>query len=132
MENFAKLLQSPFVQTVFDDASKVWKKFNVEPGSFEWPESAPLLESQFYVQRLGFHVSHALTWFKQLDLAIEFLSNYEYSKKQSSNRADHLIYNVENYLIRLNSVYDRTLQLTNSTFHLCLGEDHVRHAAVTL
>lgn len=46
------------------------------------------------------------------------------------NRAKHLLYNVENYLIRLQSVYDRALQLTNSVFHLGIEESNVGHSVV--
>ena len=73
---------------------------------------------------------HTLTWCKQLYLSIEFLSNYDYSKKIESNRADHLIYNLENYLIRLNSVYDRILQVVNAVFHLCVNEECVSHSVI--
>ena len=60
----------------------------------------------------------------------EFLSNYGYSKKIESTRADYLIYNLENYLIRLNSVYDRVLQIVNAVFHLCINEENVNHSVI--
>ena len=48
----------------------------------------------------------------------------------NSSRAEHLIYNIENYLIRLNSVYDRALQLVNSVFHLGIHEENVTHRVI--
>ena len=65
-----------------------------------------------------------------MDAAVEFLLNYDYSKKLNTNRADHLIYNIENYFIRLNSVYDRVLQIVNAVFHLCINEESVNHSIV--
>lgn len=58
------------------------------------------------------------------------LVNFNYSKKGEISRADHLIYNIENYLIRLNSVYDRVLQLVNVVFHLCIREESISHSVV--
>jgi hypothetical protein len=58
------------------------------------------------------------------------LANFNYSTKSDISRADHLIYNIENYLIRLNSVYDRVLQLVNVVFHLCIREESISHAVV--
>lgn len=75
-------------------------------------------EYEFYIRSVAFSLSHTLRWCEQLDLAIELLSNFDYSKKYAS-KADHFIYNVENYYIKINSVYDRILQLTNSIFHIC-------------
>ena len=87
-------------------------------------------EFQFYVHNVGFYLTHCLTWCKQLDASVEFLLNYDYSKKLNTNRADHLIYNIENYFIRLNSVYDRVLQIVNAVFHLCINEESVNHNVV--
>ena len=43
---------------------------------------------------------------------------------------DHLIYNIENYLIRIKSVHDRILQLVNAVFHLCINEANVNHGVI--
>jgi hypothetical protein len=52
------------------------------------PEGAEVDEHQFYLQGVGFHLAHALTWMKQLESAVELLTNYEYSKRMSTSRAD--------------------------------------------
>lgn len=87
-------------------------------------------ELQFYVDRVGFTLGHTIFWCNQLDLSVKLLSNFTYSKKFSYSRADHLVLNVENYLIRLQSVYDRVLQLLNVTFHLCIDDGHVNHRVI--
>lgn len=46
------------------------------------------------------------------------------------NKSHHLQYNVENYLIRIVSAYDRCLQLTNAVFHICMSDDLVNHSAI--
>ncbi|CAB3771185.1 Cthe_2314 family HEPN domain-containing protein [Paraburkholderia solisilvae] len=45
-------------------------------------------------------------------------------------RSDDLLYNVENYLIRIVSVYDGCLQLTNAVFHLCISDEMVGHGVI--
>lgn len=90
-------------------------------------------EYQFYVMRVGYCLAQIMTWVEQLDHAVYYLSDYSYKKQaqeEGVNRAKHLIYNVENYLIRLCSVYDRALQLTNSVFHLGVSESSVGHGVI--
>ncbi|MES1933856.1 hypothetical protein T35B1_14684 [Salinisphaera shabanensis T35B1] len=109
---------------------KLLPNLDVDPHAIEIPDGVVLDEQQYYIQKVGFFLAHSLTWYKQLDLAIEFLSNFDYSKNIGATRADHLIYNLENYLIRVNSAYDRVLQLVNAVFHLCISEENVGHAVV--
>ncbi|WP_141400815.1 Cthe_2314 family HEPN domain-containing protein [Pseudoxanthomonas wuyuanensis] len=118
--------ESKFVQLVFEDARA---SMNEDPGVLA-PSDAAIDEYQFYRQGVGFHLAHALTWLDQLSFAVELLTNYDYSKKISASRADHLIYNIENYLVRVNAAYDRALQLVNSVFHLCVHEEHVTHGVI--
>ncbi len=126
MDYFDTLRNNNFVQTVFKDAQGSLEK---DPGKLDPPDAA-IDEYQFYLQRVGFNLSHTLTWLDQLTYAVEFLTNYDYSKSLSTSRADHLIYNIENYLIRVNAAYDRALQLVNSVFHLCMNDEYVAHSVI--
>ncbi|AOY58384.1 Cthe_2314 family HEPN domain-containing protein [Desulfococcus multivorans] len=95
--------------------------------------SEELDEYQFYVMRVGYSLAQIMTWMEQLDDAVYYLSDFSYrkdAKDEGVNRAKHLLYNVENYLIRLQSVYDRALQLTNNVFHLGIEESNVGHSVV--
>ena len=90
-------------------------------------------ELQFYVMRVGFALSHAINWIEQLHQAVYFMSDFGYGKKAAElqiNRQSHLLYNIENYLIRLQSVYDRCLQLTNAVFHICIANELVNHSLI--
>ena len=116
---FDKLYSNELVRSVFDEVPKLQLEENATPDEY-----------QFYLQKVGFYLAHTLMWCKQLDKASEMLTNFSYSTKSDISRADHLIYNIENYLIRLNSVYDRALQLVNVIFHLCIREDSVSHAVI--
>ena len=57
----------------------------------------------------------------QLDQTIQFLSNFRSTKKLKEykiNRKDHVVYHLENHLIRITSIFDRCLILTNQVFLL--------------
>lgn len=129
MSSFEKLDENEFLKSVLSDGEDAFKDIVVDRLATELPEDIELSEYQYYVQKVGFYLVNTLAWCKQLDLAIDLLSNFDYSKKTSS-RADHLVYNVENYLIRIKSVHDRVLQLVNAVFHLCINEANVNHGVI--
>ena len=117
--------------------TKVWEKCReLNPAILESDrdkESDAINEYEFYVLRVGYALAHLVTWIEQLEHAVFYLSDYPYSKAAKSygiTSASHLQYNVENYLIRLNSIYDRSLQLTNCVFHLCVEESNISHALI--
>ncbi len=99
----------------------------------ELDESTTVDELQFYVMRVGFSLAHALGWVEQLHQAVHFMTDFGYGKKAKDlgiKRPADLLYNIENYLIRLQSVYDRCLQLTNAVFHLCILDELVGHSLI--
>jgi len=116
---------------LMEDTRPIIAEIGEDPYAIETPKGVILYEDQYYIQQVGFYLVHTINLCQQLNLAIEFLSNFDYSKKNNASRADHLIYNVENYFIRLNSVKDRVLQLVNAVFHLCISEEHVNYSIIT-
>lgn len=129
MTNLSKLDENAFLVSVLKDGEVAFSDIEVDRLATELPDDIELTEYQYYVQKVGFYLINTISWCKQLDLAIELLSNFNYSKKEAS-RADHLIYNIENYLIRIKSVHDRVLQLVNAVFHLCINEANVSHGVI--
>lgn len=126
------LLNHPFQEQVFEECIKIQKKYNFN--QLKPDKDEPQLdELEFYVTRVGFCISHTLTWIQQLHQAVHFMSDFGYSKEMQRDgikRSHHLIYNIENYLIRLQSIYDRLLQLTNNVFHLCISDQLVNHSII--
>ncbi|MGI2226312.1 Cthe_2314 family HEPN domain-containing protein [Shewanella frigidimarina] len=129
MSKFSELDENAFLVSVLKEGEIAFSDIEVDKLATELPEDIELSEYQYYIQKVGFYLVNTISWCKQLDLAIELLSNFDYSKKETS-RADHLIYNVENYLIRIKSVHDRVLQLVNAVFHLCINEANVNHGVI--
>lgn len=122
----------PLFAESWEDIRAIQKACDLDlMGQFD--ESTAVDELQFYKGRVSFALAHLLGWVAQLHHAVLFLSEFRYSKKASNagvSKAHHLLYNVENYLVRLVSVYDRCLQLTNAVFHLCMSDELVNHGAL--
>jgi len=130
MATLSALYDHAFLKAVVADGDLAFKSVNIDNVGVYLPDDIVLDEYQFYLHNVGFYLVHTLTWCRQLDLAVEFLSAFDYSKNLTATRADHLIFNIENYFVRLRSVHDRALQLVNAVFHLCINEEHVGHSVV--
>lgn len=125
-----KFKENSFIKQMFDDGFEISKGRKIDIFSIEFEEGPEFSEYEFYIHNVSFYTSNLLMLFRQLEFAIEFLTNYNYSKQIQANRIDHLTYNVENYIIRISSVLDRILQVINSVFHLCIDETMVNERII--
>lgn len=124
--------QHPFCIKSSQDSIDIQKSLGLKLMD-DFDNSTELDEHQFYMTHVGFSLAHTLGWAEQLQHAVHFMTDFGYGKKASEvgiKRSHHLLYNVENYLIRLQSVYDRCLQLTNAVFHLGMSREHVNHGVI--
>lgn len=123
------LHQHAFFSEVSREAVQIQRELGLDP--LAGIKDEPMVdELQFYVTRVGYSLAHTLAWVEQLYQAVNFISDFSYARRMKEDgirRSHHLIYNVENYLVRLQSVYDRLLQLTNSVFHICMSDKLVSH-----
>lgn len=129
---FDDLGQHQFFTRVSRDNIEIQQALGLEMTD-DLDDSTTLNELQFYVTLVGFTLSHTLGWAQQLSHAVHYITDFGYSKKASEagiKRSHHLLYNVENYLIRLQSLYDRCLQLTNAVFHLGMNSEHINHGVI--
>ena len=125
-----KLKFHPFSVAVWGEAAPIQKELEEKGLDVD---SEDIDEYQFYVMRVGYSLAHLITWIEQLEHAVYYLSDFSYSKEakiKGVSRSHHLLYNVENYLIRLQSIYDRALQLTNKVFHLLIEESNISHSVI--
>ena len=129
---FEDLYQHPLFEMVSQDSINSQTVLGVG-FTDDLDDSTTVDELQFYVMRVGFSLAHALGWVEQLHQAVHFMTDLGYGKKATDlgiKRPAHLLYNIENYLIRLQSVYDRCLQLTNAVFHICISDELVSHSLI--
>lgn len=129
---FDEVYKNSFFEQVMADSEEQRKMFGLK--LFDDPdESVEHNELQFYIGRVAFTLAHAITWIEQLHQAVFYMTDFGYGKNAHElgiKRPEHLLYNIENYLIRLQSVYDRCLQLTNAVFHIGMAEEHVAHSVI--
>ena len=119
-----------FLKELFKDATQFLGDKEFEITDVELPESVDLDELQYYIHNVGFYTIYLIKWCKQLEIGVDLLSNFDYKTKSEYNRVDHLSYNIENYIIRFQSVSDRLLQVINSVFHLTIDEANVSNNIV--
>jgi hypothetical protein len=127
--SFKELHEHPLFKQIMQDSAEVQRALGLGLLD-ELDDSASVDELQFYVMRVGFALSHTIGWVEQLHQAVFFMTDFGHGKKAKElqiTRPAHLLYNIENYLIRLQSTYDRCLQLTNAVFHICTSDELVNH-----
>lgn len=90
-------------------------------------------EYEFYLMRVGNRLATLLSHCEQLAHAILFMSNYRRTPslaRAGISRTKHLRYNVENYIIRTQTLYDLVLKLIDAVFHLTNADSQCRHATI--
>jgi hypothetical protein len=132
--NVNNIGEHPFVTLVFKDAFEVDNlladstPLNVEPSYKRLPT-----EREFYILKVGHSLASLLHLCLQLDQALFYISNCRITPSMKNARIDrpsHLTYNIENYLIRTQMLYDRVLQLVNAVAHLCNSDENCTHKII--
>jgi hypothetical protein len=90
-------------------------------------------EYEFYILRVSHSLAHLLTVCEQLHHAVLYLSAFTPTKRMRNfgiSRYTNLHYNIENYLIRTQTVYDRLLVLVDAVFHLANDPQYISHESI--
>ncbi len=132
---FEKLISHQLTKAGFENGVEVTSKLQV--GSITLVEaefSREPDEYEFYVIEVGHTLAHLLSGCEQMMQAVLFLSAFSPTEKMKTygiTRSSHLQYNIENYLIRTQSIYDRILKLVNAIFHLGIDPRNCRHNTIS-
>ena len=133
-ESYYSISQHPFVEDVFKHSMDISKEIS-KPNGFKVATHfvrEPLVE-EFYVTQLGYCLSHLLTTIQQMEHAVLYMSNFsptELMKDAGVNRATHLLWSVENYIIRTQTAYDRLLILIDRVFHIHNASNRISHESI--
>lgn len=90
-------------------------------------------EYEFYLWRVGNRLAILLSHCEQLFHAIFFISNFRQTPSMARagiNRAKHLRYSIESYIIRTQTLYDLVLKLIDAVFNLMNADSQCRHATI--
>lgn len=136
MTNMDNVGKSAFVRKILQASMDVVFELNPDkipsPYKDEKHELEPD-ERQFYIENVGMKLANLLIAYKQLCFIPYYLTSFHRDRKMIDagiTKNMYLIYTIENYYIRINSLYDRVLQLINSVFHLCVDVHEVTHSVI--
>ena len=92
----------------------------------------PATKRESYAIEAFLAFSNVTTCMDQLYFSIDMLSGYRKSNAaEGMNRHEYIVFNIENYYLRITSVYDRCLRLANTLFQLGLPERECKDSTVT-
>ncbi|PHR94479.1 MAG: hypothetical protein COA69_02470 [Robiginitomaculum sp.] len=104
---------------------QVWRKYGLE---HILSKDDTYTQVEYYATTSAQSINAYDHWFQQLQLSINRIQKFE--KATSPAQGIDFLYELENYYIRLNSIYDRLLQMVNAIFDIGLSPEHVRHSII--
>jgi DNA repair ATPase RecN len=133
-ETYKSLGKHPFVEEVFKKGIEFIRE-NKKPNGLkvEAEFKRQPNEEEYYCLQLGFYLAHLLTVVQQMEHTIYYMSNFYPTKAMKNaeiNRSTHLLWSVENYIIRTQSVYDRLLILVDRLFHIQNQPNRISHESI--
>ena len=129
----SRLGEHDLAHQVWQDAIPVLSVYGVRRASTS--KSGEILpdEHEFYMWRVGSALAALLSASDRLNHSVLFLSAYRQTKALQEariTRTDHLIFGIENFIIRTQVIYDRVLRLVDAVFHLMNDEQMLSHELV--
>lgn len=140
------LAEHPFSQAVLQDAIKIEAVIQEPDSVIKTDAKFKRLPTQaeFYCISTGNSLAQLLSICQQLEHSVLYFSSFsptEKMKKAGISKQDHLLYCIENFIIRTQAMYDRLLRLIDKTFclynasylishELILSNIHIRNSAV--
>jgi hypothetical protein len=112
----------PFVQEVFPEAVRIQHSLNdqnpnrVNPDYERDPD-----EHEYYILSVGHTLAELLSLVDQIAHAPIYMSRFPQTaatRRAGITRDKHILYHIENHLIRLHAAFDRCLSVVDAVFHL--------------
>ena len=107
--NTDKLVMHNFIQQVLKDTEPFFK--DAETADVELVNDDVIPEIEYYIRNTAFYAIHLFQLCNQLERAVELLSNFRFNSKDEISRGEHLTYNVENYIINREKLFDFNLKI---------------------
>ncbi|HOI31069.1 MAG TPA: Cthe_2314 family HEPN domain-containing protein [Melioribacteraceae bacterium] len=128
-----KLIDHPFSKRILKDSIEI--KNELYENHIKIDDAPKRLPNklEYYKLDVGFHISQLFSWCQQLVNNVYFLrakSPHSTLNKYKITSYDLLIYHIENYYIRVQSMYDRLLNITNALFFLGNSPENVTHKII--
>lgn len=131
--NFQDLQEHDLVKMIFESVRPVMIAEHQHKQDKGKDSEYELDEYEFYLFRVGNRIATLLTNCEQLSHTVYFITNFRQTTSMDRvgiTRAKHLRYNVENYIIRTQTVYDLVLKLVDAIFHLTNTDSQCRDVTI--
>lgn len=128
-----ELIDHPFSKKILKDSMEIRKKLYESHIKLDVTPKRLPNKLEFYKLDVGFHISQLFSWCQQLVNNVYFLrakSPHSTLIKYKITSYDLLIYHIENYYIRIQSLYDRILNITNALFFLGNSPENINHKII--
>lgn len=103
----------------------VWKRIN----SKDCTDKSTTLAEEYALHTFN-QLTEVSKCLEQLRQGIDMLSGYR-SSHMNINRYEYIVCQIENYYLRVTSIYDRCLLLTNTVFQLGLKKQQCKTSTIT-
>jgi hypothetical protein len=133
-DTLKNLIEHPFAKAVLQRSMEVEK--DLYGDDFDSLNKLPIRVPEnweYFEMSVGYYISQLFSWCQQLVNNIHFINAKTPNstlKKRSITSYDLLIYHIENYYIRVQSLYDRILNLTDAVFFLGNSIDNINHKVI--
>jgi len=118
MELEKRFKNHDFFKTTISICSEYNKRLKVNG------ENEELTNFEIYNFRILFSADNILVCLDQLFYSIEMLSGFKRKPNSEMNRHAYIVFMLENFYIRISSIFDRVLRFTNVVFELGLEEQN--------
>ena len=133
-ETYDEITNHPFIRDLLQQGIKISSEV-IEHNGFkvESKYKREPIEKEFYCLQLGHSISHLLTVIQQMEHTIYYMSNFSptgHMKKAGITKHNHLLWSVENYIIRTQTAYDRLLIAIDRLFNIQNTPGRISHEAI--
>lgn len=131
--NYQKLQEHDLVKMIFESVRPVMIAEHQHKQDKGKDAEYELDEYEFYLIRVGNRIATLLTICEQLVHTVYFITNFRQTSAMDRvgiTRTKSLRYNVENYIIRTQTVYDLVLKLVDAVFHLANTDSQCRDVTI--
>jgi len=135
IKSFEDLTNHPFAKLAFKNSVPIAKDISV-PGTISKvnaPYRRELNKNEAYLLHVGHSLSHLLVICEQLHHIPYYLVTFCPSRsmvRAGITRYSHILMCMENYIVRTQSVFDRTLQLVNVLFNIYNPPDMINYSLI--
>lgn len=133
-ESYYDLSMHPFSEDVMKTALKIQKDIDNSIGfTIKVELKRKPTDWEYYCLVLGSSLAHFMTIIQQLEHSVIFMSNFsstEIMKKNGISRATHLLWSVENFIVRTQTAYDRLLVFVDRLFNIQNQANKINHESI--